>query len=181
MSFDHAFATVVGEEGDFSNDPNDSGGETRFGVTEALARKYGYVGDMRELPFETAKDIYLLEFWTPLGLYAIDKRSPGVALELFDTGVNMGTEIAARFLQRCLNAFNNLARFYDDVPVDGEIGPKTIEAFERFIDRRGGEGEEVLLKGLNCLQGARYIELAESRSKDETFVYGWIKNRVELA
>jgi hypothetical protein len=39
---------------------------------------------------------------------------------------------------------------------------------------------EVMLKTLNCLQGARYIELAEHRQKNEEFVFGWIRARVGL-
>ena len=35
----------------------------------------------------------------------------------------------------------------------------------------------MLLTALNCLQGARYIELAETRAADERFVFGWLANR----
>ena len=37
-----------------------------------------------------------------------------------------------------------------------------------------------MLKALNCLQGERYIGLAEGRPANEEFVWGWIKNRVDL-
>jgi len=38
-----------------------------------------------------------------------------------------------------------------------------------------------LLKGLNALQGERYIELAEKRQANESFVYGWLRTRVGIA
>jgi len=38
----------------------------------------------------------------------------------------------------------------------------------------------VLLRALNCLQGERYIALAEGRPKDEAFIYGWLRTRVTL-
>jgi hypothetical protein len=34
-----------------------------------------------------------------------------------------------------------------------------------------------MLRALNCSQGQRYLELAEQRSANETFVYGWVKER----
>jgi len=36
----------------------------------------------------------------------------------------------------------------------------------------------VLLTALNCSQGARYLELAEGREKNEDFLFGWVLNRV---
>ena len=41
-------------------------------------------------------------------------------------------------------------------------------------------GEHVMLRALNCLQGAFYINLSRSRQKDETFLYGWLDNRVAI-
>lgn len=35
-----------------------------------------------------------------------------------------------------------------------------------------------MLRAINCSQGQRYLELAEQRSASETFVYGWVKDRV---
>ncbi len=180
MSFQDAFAAVVGEEGDYSNDPRDSGGATRFGITEALARKHGYTGSMCELPFSRARDIYLDEFWTPLNLGAVDVVSPRVSLEVFDTAVNTGAHTAVTILQRCLNAFNNGQSFYADVVIDGILGGMTVLVLKKFIERRGAEGETTLLKAMNCLQGAYYIDLATRREKDEAFVYGWVRNRVEV-
>ena len=63
--------------------------------------------------------------------------------------------------------------------VDGRIGPATISSLSLFMINRN-EDEEVLVKVLNCLQGAKYVTLAESREKDEQFIYGWFKNRVKL-
>ena len=55
-----------------------------------------------------------------------------------------------------------------------------LAALRAFLGRRGDAGERVLLKALNCLQGARYIDLAQRRSANESFLYGWIANRVAL-
>jgi len=48
-----------------------------------------------------------------------------------------------------------------------------------FVNKRKQQGETVILKALGCLQGARYIELAEKREQNEAFVIGWLANRVK--
>ena len=55
-AFDKAFDHTVGKEGGYSNHPSDRGGETMWGITIAVARDYGYSGNMREMPVETAKE-----------------------------------------------------------------------------------------------------------------------------
>lgn len=178
--FDRAFRHTVGIEGDYSDDPSDSGGKTRFGITESVARAFGYTGDMRELPFDMAKQIYRLNYWQLLKLDDVAWFSEPIAFELFDTAVNCSQSFAARSLQRALNALNRQGTDYPDLEVDGLIGQVTLGALGAYLNRRGKEGESVLLKALNCLQGTRYIGLAEKREKDEKFVYGWLRTRVAI-
>lgn len=116
MNFEDAFTRLVDpeHEGGYSNDANDSGGETMYGVTIAVARANGYQGDMRELPLETAKQIYQAKYWTPV---RCDELPDAVRYEVFDMAVNMGTSTAAKVLQRALG-----------VADDGVIGPATLAA-----------------------------------------------------
>ncbi|HBY8180253.1 hypothetical protein O5202_26195, partial [Escherichia coli] len=69
-------------------------------------------------------------------------------------------------------------KLYPDLIPDGAIGPRTITALKGYLSARGKEGEQVLLRALNCSQGARYLELAEGREANEDFLYGWVKERV---
>jgi lysozyme family protein len=52
-----AIADLIAREGGYSNNPNDAGGETCFGITEAVARAYGYTGEMVDLSVEFATDV----------------------------------------------------------------------------------------------------------------------------
>lgn len=167
-------------EGGYTNNPNDSGGETIWGITEAVARAFGYTGAMKDMTRENAKVIYRRRFWDANNLDLVAAQSEPIALELYDTGVNMGVSVAGQFLQRALNVFNLKGTKYPDVGVDGRVGPMTVQALRAYLAWRGKAGEQALLKALNCMQGARYIELAESREKDEEFVFGWISNRIAL-
>ena len=101
-----------------------------------------------------------------------------IADELYDTGVNMGPAVASKFLQRWLSALNLQGKLYPDLDADGRIGPRTITALQAYLKHRGADGRTVMLRGLNSSQGARYLELAESRPANEAFLFGWMLNRV---
>ncbi|MBF0375763.1 MAG: hypothetical protein HQL39_20435 [Alphaproteobacteria bacterium] len=169
---------IIDIEGGYSDHPADSGGATMYGITEAVARAAGHTGPMRDLPRPLAFQIYVARYWNPLRLDDIAALSVPIAAELADTGINMGPPTAARFLQRALNALNQGGRAFADVAVDGVAGGGTVTALQTFLRARGEKGERVLLRALNCLQGARYIALAENREKDEAFVFGWLEHRV---
>lgn len=173
-------SAVIAIEGGYSNDPSDSGGETNFGITIRVARKHGYTGEMRDIPRSIAERIYEESYWYEPGFYDVSTIYQRVGRELFDTGVNCGVGKASEFLQMALNALNREQKDYADVLEDGDIGSATLRALAGFKTARGAAGELVLLKALNCLQGARYIEMSRMRQKDERFVYGWLKERVAI-
>lgn len=167
---------VVRTEGGFTNNPDDSGGPTKFGITEYVANKAGYSGDMDYFPIETAFAIYSKNYWHAVKADELAELSEAIAEEVVDTGVNCGVGTAQMFLQRALNAFNNKAKLYADVSVDGHIGDRTLEALKSYLEQRD---EIVMLRALNCLQGARYFYLVEMYEKNETFFYGWMKHRIK--
>ena len=181
MSVDSIIEGVIGREGRYSNHPADRGGETMWGITKATARRNGYAGPMRDLPREVAKSIYMNEYVVRPGFAAIIPISEKVAEELVDSGVNLGPSVPSRWLQVALNALNNRGKLYSDIVEDGDIGPATLNALNAYFrKRKGKEGEAVLLTALNCLQGARYIELATKRTANEAFLYGWLRTRIAL-
>jgi len=170
---------IIAREGGYVNDPSDSGGETNFGITVDVAREHGFTGNMKDLTREMAFNIYAAAYWDKLNLDKIEMFSALIAEELADTAVNMGTGKAAEFFQRSLNALNDGGRLYPDMKVDKSVGSTTIAAFSKFLEGRGTKGVVIMLRALNSLQGAFYIELAERREKDEKFLAGWLLNRVK--
>lgn len=178
MTIKNIIDEIIRVEGGYVNDPSDSGGETNFGITVAVARKSGYTGDMKKLTKKMAYDIYYKSYVVDPGFDKIAEVDMDVAGELVDTGVNMGTAVAGKFLQQALNAFNDGGLKYPDITVNGVVGKAAVSALQAFLKQRGAEGKDVLLTALNSLQGARYIMLAEMKPQNERFVYGWIKNRV---
>lgn len=180
MTIDEIIDDIVKVEGGYVDNPDDKGGPTKYGITEHVAREWGYTGDMRDLPEATARDIYRHLYVVQPNFHKVAEINPEIGAELVDTGVNMGQAVAATLLQRALNALNSKGLHYPDVTVDGQLGLRSLAALRAFLKRRGSEGATVLLVTLNCLQGARYVEITEARERNETFLYGWIANRVKL-
>lgn len=178
MDLDELIDGVIGREGGYSDHPADRGGATRWGVTEAVARAHGYRGDMRAFPRDEAARIYARVYWARPGFDRIAELAPDIAEELFDTGVNMGPAVAVSFLQRALNALNRGAADYPDLVPSARIDDATVAALTAFLAKRRPHGEGVLMKAIEALQGARYLDLAERRPANEAFLYGWLANRL---
>ncbi|MBU9854288.1 glycoside hydrolase family 108 protein [Rahnella bonaserana] len=172
--------SVLKNEGGYVDHPNDTGGPTHWGITEKTARSYGYTGKMIDFTKEDAYLILEKNYWYQPGFDKVYAIAPVLALELCDTGTNMGPAVGIKWLQRWLNVFNHEEAHYADIAVDGKIGPGTLKALTQFIEKRGTEGAGVLVTSLNCSQGQRYLELAEGRTANESFVYGWMKGRINL-
>lgn len=178
MNIDALIDGVIDREGGYSNHPADRGGATRYGITEQVARDFGYRGTMQALPRSLAVDIYRDLYWSGPGIDRIATRAPKVAEEVFDTAVNMGSVVAIGFLQRALNALNRGASDFPDLVTDGRMGERTLAALDTLLARRGARSESVLLKAIESLQGERYVSITERRPANEAFLYGWLANRI---
>ena len=99
MTFDDAFTALIGNEGGYSNDPNDPGAETMWGVSAAVARANGYAGAMRDLPLGTAKAIARTQYWNPAHC---DDCPDGIRFDMLDMAYNSGAFKAVELLQRAL-------------------------------------------------------------------------------
>ena len=171
---------VLRAEGGYVNDPADKGGETNFGITIAVARANGYKGAMRDMPEAVARAIYTARYITEPKFDQVLAIHAGIGAELIDTGVNMGPHRAAEFLQRWLNGFNDTGARYPALFVDGRLGTQSLGALAAFLKWRGQDGATVLLRALNGLQAARYLEITEANKTQRRFLFGWSKERVAM-
>ncbi|MEQ9566685.1 MAG: glycosyl hydrolase 108 family protein, partial [Pseudomonadales bacterium] len=140
--------------------------ETKYGISK---RSYPHL-DIKNLTVEEAKAIYLKDFWEKLGCHQLADE---IAIELFDTSVNMGTYRGAMIFQDALNLTNRNERDYSNIKLDGDIGPATIRAYHS-----NQVGSKVLFNVMNILQGEFYIGLMRRREVMEKYI-GWF-NRVEI-
>lgn len=178
MSLDTQIEDLINREGDYSNDPADAGGETKFGVTKREAIKFGYTGDMRDFPRTLARAYYRKKCWEEPGYSRVNDYFPLLADKLLDFGVNAGTQTASKALQDCLNVLNDGGTIYPDLVVDGNIGPATLYALDAYLRKRKGEGgEKVLMFMVAAQQSVHYIDIAKARPQNERFMYGWQSQR----
>lgn len=98
------------ETEELTDDPDDPGGLTKFGISQHAHPDV----DIVNLTRESAIELYRRRYWEPV-------RAELLPLPLdyyvFDCAVNQGVDRAARTLQRVVR-----------VPIDGIIGPTTIGA-----------------------------------------------------
>ncbi len=184
-----AFEKTMGHEGGYSMDPDDAGGETYRGVSRRYHPEWeGWkiIDDVKSSPDfprildslpqlqDAVKIFYQRYYWdiNSLGIF----ESQLIAEEMFDTGVNMGRNRAAKFLQQSLNYLNRNGRSYDDLVIDGIIGPSTLKALSFILYQNE---ELLLLKILNVLQGSFYLDYMRRKPSQEKYMRGWF-NRVNL-
>lgn len=111
--FDICWKMLLGNEGGYTID---NGGETKFGITEAVARAHGYTGAMFDLPLLTAESIAFDSYWLP---HNLDNLPAWAGFQILDTIYNGGQPI--RWAQQFLG-----------LPVDGVNGPMTTSAISKM-------------------------------------------------
>ena len=120
-----AVERTLAHEGGYSNDPEDPGGETRWGISRRWARSVGLPDlDIRGLSREAAIEFYRNHWWDEYHYGdLIDQR---IAEEVFDMSVVAGPGASHLCLQRALWSVSYVAR--DPalrVKADGVLGPIT--------------------------------------------------------
>lgn len=200
MNFDKAVTLVLSFEGVYSNDPDDPGGETVYGISrrnwpqwpgwplvDAIKKQnpqiVGAVLKVNAGILGMVKQFYYEHFWLVVRAPEVDPR---IGLELFDTAVNQGTKAAVSYLQQALNRLNTAGRDYKEIEPDGSFGSETLKAYAAYMGTQNRPGRslnnnvKVLLKMLNYYQICKYDSICAKNEAQEKYIYGWILNRTEL-
>lgn len=151
-----AVEVVLAHEGGYVNNPNDPGGETKFGISK---RSYPSL-DIKNLTKQQAIDIYYRDWWVKYRYREI--ADVDLATKVFDLSVNMGPSQGHKILQRAIN-------FVEDgnLEVDGIIGPKTIAA-------ANSADVEKVLQTMRFMAAEYYYLLAKRRKEFRSFLMGWL-------
>lgn len=146
--FDRAMDWILEAEGPDTNDPNDPGGYTRFGISK---RAHPDV-DVPNLTRGAAERIYRRDYWNPI---QGESLPPVLAFVLFDAAVNQGVKRAVLLFQEALG-----------VQKDGVVGPRTV-ASARELDM-------AILSLFLRLRARAYIDLAVMKPKFYRYLDGWL-------
>lgn len=162
------FLITANEGSKYVNDPDDSGGPTRWGVTKkTYERFFGHLAsedDIRLMPAAVAKQIYAAKYWAPLQCGKI--WTLGFAVAFFDTGALYGTGTTAVLIQRALSLSGA------PIKLDGVVGDKTIG----FLNMVTGGGQATKISLMHTFHGLLldHIEaIIVASPKDEKYRRGW--------
>lgn len=168
--FEACLTYILKIEGGFVNRPEDKGGPTNFGITQATLSAYRgkpvSVDDVKNLTQPEASSIYEKNFWDAMNLDRV--KSQKVALFLFDQGVNAGPQTAVRMLQQALSE-----SFALKLVTDGELGEATEAAMALAP-------EDHLCKALIRQAVNRYVDLCIAHPVQLVFLKGWLARAFNL-
>lgn len=169
-SFELAIPFILKHEGGMSNDKNDPGGLTNYGISLRYLKSEKMdlnrdgkfdEKDIKSLTIEEAKKVYLDKWWNKYKYYKIKNQQ--VATKVFDMSVNLGPDRAHKILKKAINAI-----VIEDIPVDGRLDSSTINTINTLPSIH-------LLMVLRELQKEFYINLTISHPRLLVFLKGWVK------
>ncbi len=157
-AFDLALKFTLPQEGGFGDNPNDAGGATNHGITQATDDRYrnsrGELNQSVELLTSVEEaDIYSQMYWMPAHCSELPTK---LAICHFDWAVNHGVHGAICTLQEAV-----------DVPTDGVFGPITRTAV-------GALTQDVILTSYLALRRNWYKQYASAHSTQREFLEGWL-------
>ncbi len=179
--FNQAFEITMGNEGGYSNNPNDHGGETWKGIARNFWPSWAGWNIVDEIKAQKPTNLnsalsgstelqslvlafYKQNFWDTESLDSLNNQQ--TANQLFDAAVNMGTAVAARFLQEAVNSINP-----NTLVVDAQVGPKTIAAANL-------QNPEALYNAVCTLRKQRYQQIIAANPSQAVFENSWF-NRIK--
>lgn len=164
-SFLFAVNQLLAEEGGLSEDPNDEGGITNFGISYRFFKSIhpnATPDDIRNLKEVDAINIYQINFWN---LSRWDEISSQViANQALDMHVNMGMAPATKIIQRaCCAVYEDHHTLLDD----GIFGNKTLKVVNN---------SDVLLlsTAIKSERAGYYRDIVSRNPSHQSHLDGWL-------
>lgn len=189
--FDHAYNITLKHEGVYSDNAFDSGGQTYYGIArnfwprwpgwvevDKQIRMYGRPKPLvpgSALEFDV-REFYRTNFWIGPKYHLLASVFDALAIEVFDSGVNMGVHRSALILQCSLNILNRRGTLWPDIREDGGIGTETMSAVVSALQKRG---RDKLYQRVNYYQAKIYIDLMRGNPEKYEEFDGWF-NRISV-
>lgn len=173
--FNIAFEKMLSHEGGYSNDPDDSGGETYKGISRAHHKNWSgwsridkYKGkpdflsiiDKDDLLQNEIEEFYRSNFWSPLNADQISNQT--IANSIFDFGVNAGIATSVRLIQSIIGT-----------KADGIIGEQTVK-------RLNSIDFSYVQAAFTVAKMEYYIHIIKQRPTNKKYLYGWIIRALEF-
>lgn len=160
--FNDALPHILRFEGGYVNDPDDPGGATNKGVTQAVydahrrAKKQS-LQPVRNISDDEVAEIYKRDYWDNAKCNEIVQTKPNTALIHFDSAVNCGVVQANKLLQRAIHT----------KIVDGIIGRQTLCDLSIYTDTQ-------VCIALLREREQFYVRLVEKKPVLKKFIKSWM-------
>jgi lysozyme family protein len=128
--FDKAVVKTLGWEGGESNDPDDRGGHTKYGISK---RAHPDV-DIASLTIDQAKEIYRTQYWEKCGCHRMGNQDH--AEVIFDIAVNMGVAAAREILSAASQDKTD--------PLIAKMALHRISRYARIVTKNRTQGKFLL-------------------------------------
>ena len=151
-AFEKAVDLVLEIEGVYSNDPDDPGRETKYGISKAAHPDV----DIPSLTLEGAKGIYRRCYWDQFSCGTLPWP---LAFLLFDCVVQFNPVHPTRWLQSALG-----------VTIDGVLGPKTFAAARACKDPVTAATQVMVYRGEYRLTHPKYWKYGRGWRKRDLVV-----------
>jgi lysozyme family protein len=154
----YLISRLMDREGGYVFDPDDPGGETKYGISK---RSYPNI-DIKNLTRADAEHIYYRDFYQA---GEVDKVPESLQEIYLDMIVMSGIRRAIRILQQAVNHDSDGFK----LKIDGELGSKTLEALQYLEDWR-----------LRAWRTLFYADLVLQRPSLNKFWAGWFTRCISV-
>jgi len=163
-AFEKAFKLVIEAEGGFSNDPEDRGGATMWGITQAeIDTKIGHhasIEEVKAFPIEKAKEIYKFKYWDRMRLDEVNNDM--LKIMFFDQGVNRGCGTVVKQVEALVST-----------TADGLMDTITLSKIN------GTNALDLAFSFFKVSQ-ISYIRIVKNNPSQMVFMLGWINRTHKL-
>ena len=154
--FESALQLTLSLEGYESNDVDDSGGYTKYGIAQNKHKDI----DVKSLTLDDVRQIAYNDYWIRYKCDIISEINYKLAIMHFDTAYHTGSN-SIRILQKAIRIQ------YPQITVDGIFGSQT----EKYLVLCN---QKMLLESYTLNRIRFYNELVANRPKDKKYLHGWI-------
>ena len=153
----------------YTNDPKDSGGPTKYGVTGpplGLYRKLGRSATAAEVKSMTKAEAVQIYYKQYILRPNYDEFvNEHLQEAVVDFGVNAGPSRATKLLQRMVNDIEGSKV----LKVDGMLGHHSLD----LINKWSNEYPALFLSSFGYLRIKFYIDITNKKPKNKRFIKGW--------
>ena len=149
--FPQIFEYLMNIEGGYSNDPDDPGKKTKYGISKRSFPNE----DIPNLTKNRAMELYRIHYWEKYKCNQIN--SAILAAEIFVALVNVNAKKVIGYLQTTCNALGA------SLIVDGILGPNTLNFLNAF------RHPKAIVAGLEGEMYKHYVEQGKKK-----YISGWL-------